>query len=153
MISRENIEDFFNRYASTMNNALFGEIYDPNAIMDSFSAFVVGANPSGVVGGKNDEQFAKSILQGIDYYKKIGILSMNITAKEISILDEFHGVVNIFWKCFYENQNASGEIPFEVTYMIQCKDGSIKIFAYVTGDEQAAFKAHKLIPENDDYGR
>lgn len=152
MISKENIDDFFNRYASTMNNALFGDVYDINSIMGSFSDFVVGANPMGVAGGKNGEQLAKTIRQGIDFYKKIGIVSMNIISKEISVLDDNHAMVKIFWTSFYGNEDASGEIPFEVVYLVQCKDGSTKIFAYVTGDEMAAFKAHKLLSENLAYG-
>lgn len=145
MISKENIEDFFNRYASTMNSALFGDVYDINTIVSSFSDLVVGASPMGVNGGKNDERFANAIRQGIDFYKKIGIVSMNIMSKEVSVLDNFHAVVKVFWSAFYGNENTSGEIPFQVVYMVQYRDGMIKIFAYVTGDEQAAFRAHQLL--------
>lgn len=152
MISKENIDDFFNQYASTMNNALFGDVYDINSIMGSFADFVVGANPMGVAGGRNDDQFAKAIRQGIDFYKKIGIVSMNIISKEISVMDDFHAIVKIFWSSFYGNEKASGEIPFEVVYLVQCRDGSTKIFAYVTDDEQAAFRAHNLLPKNLEYG-
>lgn len=136
-----------------MNNALFGDVYDINSIMGSFADFVVGANPLGVAGGKNDDQFAKAIRQGIDFYKQIGIVSMNILSKDISVLDDFHASVKIFWSSFYGNETASGEIPFEVVYLVQCKNGSIKIFAYVTGDEQAAFRAHNLLPESLEYGQ
>jgi hypothetical protein len=152
MISKESVEDFFNQYSSTMNNALFGEQYELNTIMNSFSDFVVGASPVGVAGGKNDEQFAKAMLGGIDFYKKIGIISMNIISKEVNILDEVHAVVKIVWNCFYGNENGSGEIPFEVVYMVQYRDGVNKIFAYVTGDEKATFRHHKLIPEIAEHG-
>jgi hypothetical protein len=148
MVSKEDIEDFFNRYASITNNALFGDRYDVNSIKESFSDFVVGANPLGVAGGKNDDQFVNAIRQGIEFYKEIGIVSMNILSKEIFAIDEFHASVKIFWSSFYRKGDASGEIPFEVTYLVQCKDGMIKIFAYVTGDEKAAFKAHKLFSES-----
>jgi hypothetical protein len=147
MARTEDIQDFFNRYASTMNNALFGDAYDIDSIMSSFANFVVGANPMGVAGGKNDDQFAEAIRQGIDFYKKIGIVSMNIVSKEITALDDFHAIVKIFWSSFYEKEMVSGEISFQVVYLVQCKDSAIKIFAYVTGDEQAAFRAHKLVPE------
>jgi hypothetical protein len=71
---------------------------------------------------------------------------MKIRSKEISVLDDLHAIVKIFWSSFYRHEQASGEIPFEVVYLVQCKEGSIKIFAYVSGDEQAAFKEHKLLP-------
>lgn len=145
MVSKEGIEDFFNRYASITNNALFGDGYDVNSIKDSFSDFVVGANPLGVAGGKNDDQFVNTIRQGVEFYKKIGIVSMNIMSKEILVIDEFHASVKVSWSSFYQKDDASGEIPFEVIYLVQCRDGLIKIFAYVTGDEQAAFKAYNLL--------
>lgn len=59
----------------------------------------------------------------------------------------FMQLLKYFGISFYGSENASGEIPFEVVYMVQYRDGAIKIFAYVTGDEQAAFKDYKLIPE------
>ena len=136
-----------------MNNALFGEANDFDAIMNSFADFVVGANPMGVAGGKNDEQFAKAIREGIDFYKNIGIISMNIISKEVNILDDFHAIVKIFWNSFYGNETDSGDIPFEVVYLVQHKNGLNKIFAYVTGDEQAAFRNYKLIPETAEYGK
>lgn len=152
MIFKETIDDFFNRYASIMNNALFGGAYEIDTIMGSFSQYVVGANPLGVAGGRNDAQFASTIRKGIEFYRKIGIISMNILSKEISILDDFHAIVRIFWSSFYETKERSGEIPFEVTYFVQCRDGEVKIFAFVAGDEQAAFKSHHLVSEEETHG-
>jgi hypothetical protein len=145
MISKQEIQDFFNQYASTMNNVLFAERYDVQTIMDSFAEYVVGANPVGIAGGKNNEQFSDSIRQGIDFYRKIGITSMNITAQEVTILDEFHASVKVYWSSLFFNENTSGEIPFEVVYIVQCKDQAKKIFAFITGDEMSAFKEYKLI--------
>lgn len=147
MVTKEIIDDFFNRYASVMNNALFGDIYDINAIRNSFSDFVVSANPLGVAGGRDDEQFVKGIRRGIDFYKNIGIVSMNITSKEIFIMDEFHAIVTVCWTSLYEKENSFGEIHFQVVHLVQCQDGLTKIFAYVRGDEQAAFKTHNLLVE------
>lgn len=140
------IDDFFNQYASTMNSALFGDVPDLGAVTRSFSDFVVGASPQGVMGGRNDEAFRKSITDGIDFYKRIGIISMNIMSKEVTALDDFHAMVKVYWKSFYGNERLSGEISFEVVYLIQVLDRSPKIFAFVTGDEQAALKRHNLIP-------
>lgn len=140
------IDDFFSQYASTMNNALFGDMPDVSAITRSFSDFVVGASPQGIMGGRNDETFGKSIRDGIDFYKRIGIISMNIISKDVTVLDEFHAMVKVYWKSFYGNERLSGEIPFEVVYLVQALGQSPKIFAFVTGDEQAALKSHHLIP-------
>lgn len=128
-----------------MNNALFGESCDVKVILDSFADYVVGANPLGITGVKNDEQLDKAIRQGIAFYKKIGITSMNITAQDVTILDEFHALVKIYWKSLYANDNVSGEIPFEVIYIVQSNDPVTRIFAYITGDEMSALKQHGLI--------
>lgn len=142
----ENMDDFFSRYASTMNNALFGDIFDMDVLQKSFAGFVVGANPMGVAGGNNDAQFQKLIRQGIDFYKQIGIMSMNISSKEITVLDDFHVLVKVYWKAFYAKESISGEIPFEVFYVVHGGNADPKIFAYITGDEQAVLRDHKLIP-------
>jgi hypothetical protein len=148
MISQAGIDRFFDRYASMMNDALLSDVNNVRLIMNSFSDFVVGSNPHGVFGGKNDDQFAEAIHQGIDFYKKIGIVSMNVVAKRTTILDNFHALVRVSWTSFYRNDDVSGDIPFEVAYMMQYRNHALQIFAYVTGDEQAAFKAHKLISES-----
>lgn len=145
MINTTEIDDFFNRYASIVNNALFGDPLDTETIKDSFAGFVVGANPLGVAGGINDEKFQTTIQQGIDFYKRIGITSMNILSKEITVLDDFHAMAKIHWNSVYSKGDNSGEIPFEVIYFVQCRDGSPRIFAYITGDEQGALRDHKLI--------
>jgi hypothetical protein len=146
MIIKEEVEDFFNRYASTMNNALFGDPVDENCFLDFFSSYVVGANPAGVFGGKNDMDFGKSIKSGIDFYKRIGVISMNIIAKDVEILDEYHSKARISWECIYNKEKKSGEIAFDVVYLVQVKNHTVKIFAYVTGDEQKALREHELIP-------
>lgn len=146
MIDSNRIDDFFNRYASVVNNALFGGALDMDMITHSFADFVVGANPMGVAGGSNDENFRKSIQQGIDFYKQIGITSMNISSKEITALDEFHAMVKINWTAFYVKKSSSGEIAFEVFYFVRDKDDTTRIFAYITGDEQGALRDHQLIP-------
>jgi hypothetical protein len=147
MISKAGIDNFFDRYASMMNDALSGDVSNVRLIMNSFSDFVVGSNPHSVFGGKNDGQFAEAIHQGIDFYKKIGIVSMNIVASRITILDNFHALVRISWTSFYRNDDVSGDIPFDVAYLVQYRNRAFQIFAYVSDDEQAAFKAHKLISE------
>jgi hypothetical protein len=148
MISQACIDNFFDRYASLMNDALSSDVNNVRLIMNSFSDFVVGSNSYGVFGGKNDDQFAEAIHQGIDFYKTIGIVSMNIIAKRVTILDNVHALVRVSWTSFYRNEDESGDIPFEAAYMVQYKNHELRIFAFVTGDEQAAFKSHKLIPED-----
>ena len=149
MISKEEVEDFFNRYASTMNNALFGDVIDVKSFLHYFARYVVGANPSGVQGGKNDLEFANSIKSGIDFYKRIGVISMNIMAKDVAILDGYHATARISWESIYNKEDKLGEIAFNVVYLVQVIDHAVKIFAYITGDEQKALRERGLIPETE----
>ncbi|HEU5291407.1 MAG TPA: hypothetical protein VFU05_12235 [Cyclobacteriaceae bacterium] len=139
------IDDFFSRYALSMNSALFDAEVDLQPITDSFSGYVVGANPFGVFGGSNSDAFKNSILEGVKSYKKMGIISMNIQSTEVTMLNEFHAMVKVNWKSFYEKNGKTGEIPFENIYLIQLLNNIPRIFAFITGDEQTELRKHNLI--------
>lgn len=140
------IEQFFDRYAARFNQALRGESPDIEGTVDSFASEFIEASPSGVQGGKNDGQFKSVIPQGYTFYQNIGIQSMDIITKEITTLDAIHSMAKIHWKSnFLRKDRTAGSIEFDVIYLLQTIGGSPKIFAYITGDEQAALKENGLI--------
>lgn len=146
MIIQSNLTNFFVQYCSRMNNALSGENIPIDEIMRSFSDYFVGANPTGVMGGKNDASLKGAIENGISFYKRIGIKAMNILSCEITILDEYHAMAKVFWQSIYEKiTGESAEITFTVIYIVQELDSQIKIFAYITGDEQKVLRERGLI--------
>ena len=50
-------------------------------------------------------------------------------------------MTKIFWRCKYTTKkDSTGSIEFENIYFTQTRDGNHRIFAYITGDEQAAWK-------------
>lgn len=99
------------------------------------------SNPNGVAGAKNDDTFKEAILKRWAFYKRIGIQSMNILSKEITLLDELHAIVKIHWKSSYRKSDGSfGTIEFDVIYIVQLRSAGIKIFAYITGDEQKHYE-------------
>ena len=106
----------------------------------------VEASPVGVVCGINNDEFRQVIPQGYKFYKKIGITSMNILDKEISILDDYHAMARIHWQSIYDRKDEqTGDIDFDVIYFVQDLGKGLKIFAYITGDEQKALKDNALI--------
>lgn len=147
MVGQENaIDDFFYRYAARVNRALWGEQFDIDGVAEAFSDEFIGANPLGVRAGKNDVTFSETITKGWDFYKDIGINSMNILAKNIFILDEFHAMAKIQWQSLYSTKDGrEGEIKFDVIYLLQLREEKIKIFAYITGDEKQALKDAGLL--------
>lgn len=140
------IDAFFNEYSDLFNNAIKAVVPDVEQVAELYSDCFIGANPLGVQCGKNNKALRDQMLKGYDFYKKIGITSMDIVSKEITILDEFHTMTKVRWKSnFIKKDNTKGSIEFENIYLTQTKDNQHKVFAWITGNEQAALKEHGLI--------
>ena len=61
--------------------------------------------------------------KGWTFYKSIGILSMNIMSKQITVLDNFHALVKVQWNSsFVRKDKTEGDITFEVFYLLQKRD-------------------------------
>jgi len=142
----QQLNDFFNLYAERFNNAIKGETPDIEGTVKSFSGYFIAANPLGVTCGNNNEDFKTAISQGYAFYKSIGVTSMDIVSLETTILNVFHEMTKIRRKCGYtKKDNSKGSIEFENFYFTQTKENEHKIFAYITGDEQAVLKENGLI--------
>lgn len=146
-IQQHEIENFFNRYERRFNDALAGGESDIDETVNSFAEFFIEASPTGVTFGKNDKKFRKAISQGWMFYKNIGVRSMDISSIQITILDPFHAIVKVHWNSAFERKNKTkGDLAFDVFYLIQKQVEDLRIFAYITGDEQQALKDEGLIP-------
>jgi hypothetical protein len=121
---------------------------DVEATAEAFAECFIGANPLGVACGKNDEQFRAQIPKGLEFYRSIGTNAMKIEALTVTPLDDHHAMVKIHWQAFYVKKNGSNlTIDFEVIYLVQILNDKPKIFGYITGDEQKAYRDHELLPE------
>jgi hypothetical protein len=139
------LDVFFKLYADRFNNAL-NHSADVEGTAKSFSDCFIGASPLGVMCGNNNEAFRVALRQGYEFYKGIGIKAMDIVLKETTILDDFHEMTKVRWKSSYTKKDSSmGSIEFDNIYFTQTKGEESKIFAYITGDEQAALKANGLL--------
>jgi hypothetical protein len=140
------INAFFDAYAERFNRFLKGEELDLNGTLNAFATCFLEASPMGVMCGVNDERFREMVPKGYAFYKSIGITSMDILARETTMLNELHFMTRVRWNSrFIRKDNTSGGIEFEVIYFTQLQHGLPKIFAYITGDEQKALKAEGLI--------
>jgi hypothetical protein len=145
-IQPHEIENFFNRYEARFNDVLAGGEPDIDETVNSFAAWFIEANPAGVTVGKNDKKFKKTIGEGWSFYKSVGIRSMDIRSTQITILDALHALAKVHWNCSFERENKTkGDLSFDVFYLIQKKEEAIRIFAYITGDEQQALKDAGLV--------
>ena len=146
-IQQHEIDNFFNRYEARFNDALTGGQPDIEETATSFAESFVEASPAGIIVGKNDEKFQESLSKGWNFYKDIGVQSIDILSTQTTILDNLHAIVRVHWNCVFVRKNDSqGEVAFNVFYLLQKQEENLKIFAYVTGDEQQVLKEEGLIP-------
>jgi hypothetical protein len=140
----QKIDAFFKAYEQRFNDGLKGTV-DVDGTIAAFSNCFVEASPVGVHCGQNDATFRDAIPKGYEFYKSIGTQSMKILTKEITVLDEFHFTCKVRWRSVYIKKNEKEEvIDFDVFYFLQHLNSELKIFAYVTGDEQKVLKEHGL---------
>ncbi|WP_269851716.1 hypothetical protein [Methanosarcina horonobensis] len=99
------LEDFFRKYEARFNESLVGTI-DVEEAANSFTDCFIGANPFGVLCGKNDDQFRAVITQGYEFYKSIGTKSMIIDSVKVSSLDEYHSMAKVHWRSFYSKKKT-----------------------------------------------
>jgi hypothetical protein len=144
----ERLRQFMGAYADRFNDALSGKEADTAAVTAAFASCFVEASPQGIRCSKNDEQFRKAIPEGYAFYKKIGTRKMKINGLNITLLDELHAMLQVHWHAIYDKRDGTGDvINFDVWYLVQDPIENIRIFAYITGDEQKVLKEHGLVPE------
>lgn len=143
----QQINSFFDSYEKRFNQSLQGEETDTNtkAVADSFTDCFMESSPLGVICGKNDAGFAEKVKEGYTFYKSIGTTGMYITNREIQLLDGFHAMCKVSWKYQAEKEGKAVEIDFVVIYLLQTMNNTVKIFAYITGDEQKVLKEKGLV--------
>jgi hypothetical protein len=141
------INGFFEAYENRFNDSLTTGKVDVKATARSFAKCFIEASPLGVNCGKNNFIFRWMIPRGYAFYRKIGTKSMKILSKEITRIDAFHSMVKVRWSSHYKRQSDGSPITldFDVTYFLQHINDDIKIFAYVTGDEQKILREMELI--------
>ncbi|MDR0786677.1 MAG: nuclear transport factor 2 family protein [Gemmatimonadota bacterium] len=136
---------FFEDYVAAFNGALH-ELSDFEAVRAAFASCFVGAGPAGVVCGQNDSSFLEYLRNGYAFYRSIGTRRMILLRVEETLIDATHRMARVFYSSEYARHDGTMvTIDFDVTYMLRFADGTPRIFAFVTGDEQAALREHGLI--------
>ena len=142
------VRAFFKRYAALFQRAIEpdGKV-DVDALTRSFADHFVEASPAGVVGGKNGLKFRFMIGRGFKTYRAIGTTAMKVKAIDVTAIDDRHAMARVTWDSRYvrRSDGADVRIVFTNVYMLQFKGRTPKIFAYVTGDEQAVLKANGVV--------
>lgn len=144
---KQKTEAFFREYEDRFNQGLAGKP-DVEGTAAAFAESFIESSPVGVNAAKNDAEFRKVIPQGMEFYKSIGTQSMKIKELAVTLIDEFHVMAKVHWDSRYQQQGRDISIEFDVVYFLRYFDGVLKIFAYVTGDEQKLLEQHGLVSKN-----
>jgi hypothetical protein len=138
-------DEFFSRYVAAYNRSLGGKV-DVDGIRSHFTESFLAAGPGTVRCGKNNWLFSLVLKRGYAYYKKIGTRRLAVRRVEVTPIDELHHLARVFYTGDFEKK--SGEqihIDFEVSYLLQTREGGPKIFAFIAGDEEAAYREKGLL--------
>lgn len=139
------VRALFARYEALFNVGLRGEA-KPADVTALYAPAFIGAAPAGVMTGTNDDAFAAVIAGGFDRYRAIGTRAMRIRHLRITPLDALHCVAHVAWTATYARPDLpETPIDFDVQYFVQVRDGRARVFGWVTGDEEAALRAHGIV--------
>ncbi|WP_118976361.1 hypothetical protein [Taibaiella koreensis] len=141
------IHQFFDDYTRRFNDALNTETPDIEGMAACFASCFVEAGLAGIHCSRNNTQLRDMLPKGFAFYRSIGAVSMKIGSRVITPLDKCHAMVRIHWQSLYRKQEGNRlEIGFDAHYFVQVIDGTVKIFACVTGDEQKQLQEKGLTP-------
>ena len=141
----ERLKEFFCRYESFFMKSLYEEI-DSEEILNLYASEFIAATPLGVMTGKNDDDFKQALFAGYEQYRKMGTIDMHVCKIKIYPIDEYHGVAHVFWRASYQKSDKSRvDIDFEVHYLMQEIKGKLRVFGWISGNEQEVLKEYGII--------
>jgi hypothetical protein len=135
---------FFREYADAYNRSL-GERVEHDAVRSCFTDCFVAAGPAGVNCGRNDDSFSAALDRAYAFYKSIGTRSMTVRNVAVTPIDDAHHMVKVYYRANYVKQDKEISIDFDLTYLLQTRDGVSRIFAFIGGDEMTAYRKHGLV--------
>ncbi len=139
------VRKFFERYESSFNRALSGDM-DMDEVAALYASAFIAASPAGVTTGRNDEHLKQTMAQGYERYRAMGTKEMRMRHVRVSPMDDHHCVAHVAWTATYARKDQPDvAIDFDVHYLVQALDGEPKVFGWVSGDEQALLRKHGIL--------
>lgn len=144
-MTKESLEQFFQRYEHFFMQSLNGEV-DCNMISELYAPEFITASPLGVMAGKNDDDFRQALSGGYEQYRKIGTKEMRVKSVEVTPIDELHCIARVSWTASYVPENKPQvDIDFDVHYLMQEINGQLRVFGWISGNEQELLKQYGVI--------
>jgi len=138
MTTARSIRDLFDRYEEMVAKQ------DGGAAAQLYADVFVASSPAGLMSGVNDESFADVINQGYGHYRSLGLESMTISGIDERWLGDDHCVATVHWHSTF---TTTEPIDFEVTYLVRADGDELRIFGWVSHEDEAAvFRERGLTP-------
>lgn len=84
--------------------------------------------------------------QGYERYRAMGTKAMRLREVRLDPIDGLHGVAHVAWTATYARGDGPDvAIDFDVHYLLQERDGELKVFGWVSGDEEASLRKHGIL--------
>lgn len=144
-ITARDIHSFIEDYATMMNAGVAGEAPEATRLAALFAQDFIAASPAGMMAGRN-EGLGEIIAQGIEGYRKMGGTAFVAEHVAVDELAPASFMATVDWQFDYRRpgDGRTGSIAFTNRYFVSTADGTPKIFAWITPDEQAALAEHGL---------
>jgi hypothetical protein len=145
MVAKAGVQKFFKTYEKIYNDAIAGHA-DLDDVGDMYSTGFVSVTPAAVMVGENGQQLKDIMKKGFDAYRAIGSRRMTCVDVSVMPIDQDHCVAEVNWSGDYERKDGSPvTIDFAINYLVEQRDGDLKVFGWIAGDEQAEFRKHGLM--------
>lgn len=144
-MKKEQVEKFFQKYEQFFMQSLIGKL-NPDEITELYAPEFIAASPMGVMTGKNDIDFQKTLSYGYEQYRKMGTIGMHVCKIKVYPIDEYHSVAHVSWRASYQKSDKSRvSIDFEVHYLMQEIKGKLRVFGWISGNEQEVLRENGII--------
>lgn len=144
-MKKEQVEKFFQKYEQFFMQSLSGNV-NPDEITELYAPEFIAASPMGVMTGKNDIDFQKALSYGYEQYRKMGTIGMHVCKIKVYPIDEYHSVAHVSWRASYQKSDKSRvDIDFEVHYLMQEIKGKLRVFGWISGNEQEVLRENGII--------
>lgn len=144
-MTKDTLEKFFERYERFFMQSLNGEI-NGQEMSELYAPEFIAASPLGVMAGKNDDTFQQALSGGYEHYRKIGTKGMRVRKIRMQPIDEIHCVADVAWTASYERPDKQWvDIEFDVYYLMQELNGQLRIFGWISGNEQTLLRQYGII--------
>lgn len=138
------VTELFERYVRETNAALAGDV-DSAAIRDLYAESFIGASPAGIMAGKRDDQFIRTLTAGFDRYRAIGTQQMTIQDVRVEPIDALHALARVKWRAVYDVDGERKAIDFTNVYLVRVDAARATVFGWITGDENAELRKQGII--------